>query len=328
MIVNDRIYGKVKITDPLAIELIRASIFQRLKHISQMGVYQYAIPKINTTRYEHSIGTYYLLLKFNTSREEQIAGLLHDVSHTAFSHVIDSLLGDKLHQESQDKIHKTFILKSTIPKILKKHKMDVNLIANHHDWPLLDQHLPDLCADRLDYCLRDGVVCGVLKQKDVGRILKSLKIINSKWVFTNTKIAQKYFAKTLVMTRDWWAPTWGMLQFELMAQALRAGLNRKIITEVDLFTTDKEVWNKLKKSKNDEVTKNLKRVKNIFSLNYKIVHKVTSISVQGKYRAVDPLVQTNGKLKRASEHSPKYLLTRADKIKKEVESLRYVEMLE
>ena len=115
MIVNDRIYGRIRILDPLATELIKSRVFQRLKGVAQMGVYQYALPKINTTRYEHSIGTYYLLLKFGTTREEQIAGLLHDVSHTAFSHVIDHLHGDKLKQESQDKVHRTYILKSKIP---------------------------------------------------------------------------------------------------------------------------------------------------------------------------------------------------------------------
>lgn len=327
MIVKDRIYGKIEITDPLIIELIKAPSFQRLKAIYQMGVNHYAFPALKHTRFEHSIGVYYLLLKFGASREEQIAGLLHDMSHTAFSHVIDHLYGDKLKQESQDNVHKSYLLKSEIPQILKQHKIDVDLIANHHDWPLLDQHLPDLCADRLDYCLRDGLVCEVLTQKEIQQILDSLKIIDQKWVFTNAKVAQNYFAKTLIMTRDWWAPVWGILQFEVMAQALRTGLNEKIITDRDLFTTDREVWKKLERSKNKVVANNLKKVRNVMKLRYKFVGGPTETSIQGKYRAVDPFVKTNGKLERVSKTSPKYLLARADRIKAEVQSLRYIEFV-
>ena len=37
-----------------------------------------------------------LIKKLGGSVEEQIAGLLHDVSHTAFSHVIDYVFDNKM----------------------------------------------------------------------------------------------------------------------------------------------------------------------------------------------------------------------------------------
>lgn len=49
--------------------------------------------------YDHSMGVFVILRARGAPLEEQIAGLLHDVSHTAFSHVGDWVYG----KENQDK---------------------------------------------------------------------------------------------------------------------------------------------------------------------------------------------------------------------------------
>ena len=41
------------------------------------------------TRFEHSLGVFALLRRLRAPRREQVAGLLHDISHTAFSHAVD-----------------------------------------------------------------------------------------------------------------------------------------------------------------------------------------------------------------------------------------------
>ena len=54
---------------------------------------------------------YALLKKFGASTEEQIAGLIHDVSHSAFSHCIDYVLdeGSEKTHNHQDRIFATFV---------------------------------------------------------------------------------------------------------------------------------------------------------------------------------------------------------------------------
>ncbi len=57
--------------------------------MKQAGPSAFAFPFKTVTRYEHSLGVYLLLRRLGAGPREQVAGLLHDVSHTAFSHAVD-----------------------------------------------------------------------------------------------------------------------------------------------------------------------------------------------------------------------------------------------
>ena len=118
----ETVYGEMIVDDPLAIELIESHAFQRLKHIHQYGFNPCLIPSEPYTRYAHSLGVYFLLHKFNASRGEQIAGLLHDVSHTVFSHIGDYVFGDNPGFSSyQDKNHTSYLNESGLVDIIEKH---------------------------------------------------------------------------------------------------------------------------------------------------------------------------------------------------------------
>ncbi len=84
----NKLYGKFELSGDIE-ELINTNVFQRLKKIHQGGAIFLINPNINHTRFEHSIGVMLLIKNLGGSIEEQIAGLLHDISHTAFSHLID-----------------------------------------------------------------------------------------------------------------------------------------------------------------------------------------------------------------------------------------------
>jgi len=155
MEISDSLYGNFKISENVLEELVNGKSIQRLKGISQFGIPEGYFHRKNFSRYEHSIGVFLLLRKLNASLEEQIAGLLHDVSHTAFSHVIDWVLGDPTKEDYQDLNHLKIISNSEIPKILKKHSFDYERISQLESFPLLERESPSLCADRVDYSLRE-----------------------------------------------------------------------------------------------------------------------------------------------------------------------------
>ena len=75
MEINDCVYGKCEITEPVLVELIHSKPLQRLKGIMQSGARVYIFSNRDVTRYEHCVGVMLLLRKLGASIEEQIAGL-------------------------------------------------------------------------------------------------------------------------------------------------------------------------------------------------------------------------------------------------------------
>lgn len=103
MIIYDNIHGYINI-DSIASSIIDTYIFQRLRNIHQTGVLYLVFPTATHTRFEHSIGTYYLAKKLITNISNKqpelkitdemielvsIAGLCHDLGHLMFSHLFD-----------------------------------------------------------------------------------------------------------------------------------------------------------------------------------------------------------------------------------------------
>ncbi|KAG2387733.1 hypothetical protein C9374_001327 [Naegleria lovaniensis] len=74
--------------------LFTCNAVSRLSKIHQAGAaWLWNVSTWNVTRLEHSIGVMLLIRKLKPlDLEQQLAGLLHDISHTAFSHVIDYML--------------------------------------------------------------------------------------------------------------------------------------------------------------------------------------------------------------------------------------------
>ncbi|MBI3984663.1 MAG: HD domain-containing protein [Candidatus Levybacteria bacterium] len=140
MLINDPVYGRQKIDSKVLIELIKSVPVQRLKKIAQFAIPDKYYFVKNITRFEHSVGVMLLLRKLGASEKEQIAGLLHDVSHTAFSHLIDWVIGNAGGDESyQDERHKSFIKSNALAKILKKYSYKPQEIFEYKHFGLLEE---------------------------------------------------------------------------------------------------------------------------------------------------------------------------------------------
>lgn len=92
---QDRVYGPSSIEDSGILELIDCPTFQRLKGVRQAGPSALAFRFKDVTRFEHSLGVFLLLRRLGADPREQIAGLLHDISHTAFSHAVDFIISSQ-----------------------------------------------------------------------------------------------------------------------------------------------------------------------------------------------------------------------------------------
>jgi HD superfamily phosphohydrolase len=307
LIINHKIYGRFKITEPVLIELIKSPALQRLKKIEQHGGWQLhkSWKKDHYfSRYAHSLGAMLLLKKFNAPIEEQLHGLLHDVSHTVFSHVADFLFGnDPGQHDYQDKrLKKAFQLQG-INNILKKYGISPSFILNENNFPLAERELPDLCADRIDYTLTDPWA-KIFYTTSPKKILDNLTVYENQFVFKN-KYGAREFAKLYEKhNQNNWCNPLQIAIFTLSAQILREAFNKKIITKQDLYTTDDYVLKKLRRSKNLIITKKLKQIKN---LKIKIVSKKDSdFWSTSKARVVDPYFLRGDKLIRLSSVDEAY----------------------
>ena len=121
---QDKVYGEVEINEGVLLDVINSDALQRLNGINQYGTWVLVDPKYDTSRFEHSVGVMIVLEKLGADLKEQLAGLVHDVSHTAFSHVVDYVFGKAEVQDYHEEHAKEFISKTDLPEILKKYGYD------------------------------------------------------------------------------------------------------------------------------------------------------------------------------------------------------------
>ncbi len=255
MMVNDRVYGSFEVNDAVLLDLIKSGPVQRLKNIAQFGIPdEYYVFK-NFSRFEHSVGAMLLVRKLGGSLEEQSAALLHDVSHTAFSHVVDWLLGSGEREDHQDRVHEKIFMESELPGILKRYSFDCGRIADHKNFPLLEQPTPRLCADRIDYALReflDWAAPSIVKE-----CVSSLIASNGRIVFLSKETAKKFAESFLKCQMLHWGGAQATMRYTLLSSALRAAISRNVIGESDLLNDDNFVLGKIKKSGDSEIQKYL-----------------------------------------------------------------------
>src|SRR5579863_1331297 len=185
-------------------KLISSAPFLRLQKIKQLGFVYRVWPGATHTRYEHSLGCYYLALRALRSLLQRgddgglfgvsissvqtlfVATLLHDIGHYPFSHTIEELGNPILQHE---KVGRLIIETSEIATILERdYQLSPERVADFIDTPRTrplpadDELLSSLLSgaldvDKLDYLPRDARACNVpYGGVDVARLQGALRI--------------------------------------------------------------------------------------------------------------------------------------------------------
>ncbi len=298
MILSDKVYGKFEIDEPVILELLKSPALKRLKNISQYEIPDKYNHHKNFSRYEHSLGVMLLLGKVGATLEEQIAGLLHDVSHFAFSHITDWVFkGANDNSENlHDTLHHRFLENSDIPTILKKYRYSLTRLTNEHNFSLLEKDTPELCADRVDYALREMVYW--YNKNLAKRVVDKLINFNGQLVFLDKTSALEFAKAFLELQRKHWGGKQSIRRYSIFSNVLKFALESKIITKGDLYYKDETyVLKKIENTKNIPV-KSLLRILKSKSLAGNIPGKRTKVIK--KFRYVDPLFLQNRELKRLS----------------------------
>ncbi|MCC8417691.1 MAG: hypothetical protein LN588_04240 [Rickettsia endosymbiont of Bryobia graminum] len=291
------VWGDSKIDDPLLEELIESKAMQRLKNIDQSGPQPYLELLPFFSRYDHSIGVLALLQKAETSKIEQVTGLLHDTSHTVFSHLGDNLFYKANQAKSyQDSIHMWFFKKMDIQKIVSKYNISPDeLDPDNPSYIALEQPLPLLCADRIQYNIHTGIILKKISKIEAKKIVENLQFKDNKWFFTNPKIAKKFAVLSLDFTQNLSGSTWNAVVYDCFSHILRRAIDIKLITKDELhFGIDSNVMTKIENSKDPKIQK-------LFEEYYDKIKTFTTvefgkgqINIKPKFRGIDPLVYYKG----------------------------------
>ena len=198
-IINDPVFGFIKVPRGLLLDIVRHPLMQRLTRIKQLGLTQEVYPGAQHTRFQHSLGAFYLMSEalislrqkgvfvFDSEAEAvQAAILMHDIGHAPFSHVLENtlisgitheeislMMMDRINQDMHGALNLAIsIFKDEYPKFYLH-----QLISSQLD------------MDRLDYLRRDSFFTGVT-EGNIGsaRIIKMLNVVDDALVVESNGI--------------------------------------------------------------------------------------------------------------------------------------------
>ncbi|WP_297087002.1 HD domain-containing protein [uncultured Draconibacterium sp.] len=191
-IINDPVLGFINLQSEIIFDLLEHPVFQRLRQIKQLGLSYLVFPGANHTRFEHAIGTVYLMrqaisvlrLKGHQISDDEaeavtIAILLHDIGHAPFSHVLENTLVNISHEEIS-----VMIMQELNNEFNGRLDLAIRIFTNTYKKHFLHQLVASqLDMDRLDYLSRDSFFTGVVEGTiGTDRIIKMLNVHNDQLV--------------------------------------------------------------------------------------------------------------------------------------------------
>ncbi|XP_017631684.1 uncharacterized protein LOC108474250 isoform X1 [Gossypium arboreum] len=210
--VHDNVHGNIYL-DPLSLKFIDTEQFQRLRELKQLGLAHLVYPGAVHSRFEHSLGVYWLAgeaiqklktyqgLELGIDRFDvqavKVAGLLHDVGHGPFSHLFEREFLPKVlnsfkwahEQMSADLIdHIVDVHHIDVESEMIKRVKEMILASSEFALPKSakeKQFLYDIVAngrngidvDKFDYIVRDSRACGLGCSFDFHRLMETMRVL-------------------------------------------------------------------------------------------------------------------------------------------------------
>ena len=191
--INDPVWGFIDLDKGLLSDLIEHPYFQRLRRIRQLGLTSLIYPGANHTRFEHSVGSMYLVrTALEVLREKGVeitdeeaegvsaAVLLHDLGHGPYSHALEECIVRGISHEELS----VLFMHALNDELGGRLDLAIRIFLNQYPKHFL-HHLvsSQLDIDRLDFLKRDSFYCGVSEGVvSSDRIIKMLSVRNDQLV--------------------------------------------------------------------------------------------------------------------------------------------------
>ena len=192
-IINDPVFGFIKIPRGILYQIVSHPLMQRLNRINQIGLASVVYPGARHTRFQHSLGAFHLMSEailslqqkgifiFDSEAEAvQAAILMHDIGHGPFSHVLENtLISGITHEEIS-----LMMMEQINREMNGELALALMIFKNEYNKKFLHQLISSqLDVDRLDYLRRDAFFTGV-NEGNIGsaRIIKMLDVVDDRLV--------------------------------------------------------------------------------------------------------------------------------------------------
>ena len=285
---------------------------QRLKDIGMSCGCQYtAFPLFDPicaySRFDHSLGTALILWHFTQDEKQALAGLFHDIAAPVFSHTVDFVYGDKDTQEFTEGRTRQIIQDSPeIQEILASLGLTTDDVCDYHIYPLADNESPRLSADRLEYTFGNLLHYGLSRLGVLKFYYNQINVqMNEKnepeFVFQSPDYAS-VFSHLAIQTSRVYICEECRYTMEFLSRLIKTAIQKQVLTEDDLWTTESQVIGKLKEDPETNLLFTQLCGLSDLTITDKPLNS-SSIQTPSKRRFIDPLVPGYG---RVSEFDAKY----------------------
>ncbi len=264
------------------------------------------------SRLDHSVGVALIIWHFTHDKKQTLAGLFHDASTPVFSHVSDFRKGDALTQTATEEDNAGLLQRDKeLQALLQTDGLVVDQIKDYHIYPVADNEIPRLSADRLEYMFPSGMALdGSWNLDAIKNAYNDIVVLKNEdgtdeLGFKTLEIAEDY-CRRFCMIGHILQLNENKLTLHFLGQIMNKCVELGILSESDFMNkSEREVMETIEKAPDAPL-----QLYKTFRTMTKIEHTDEPlpdhfcVSIDVKQRYINPLVQTGAGDVRLADISP------------------------
>lgn len=302
------IYGVVPIDAPIFQELFEDPVFLRLKKIDVMGPSHYFRNLPPYPMFEHALGVYALLKRFNIPFTEQIAGVLEYTSHSVFgdfgSFLFDTRGKDIFNVDTES----DFIKKTDLLNILAKYNLTPqDVYPLNPAFKAISALPPELSAGSIEKNLRLALSFNLIDRDSITKIIDNLRYDQGRWYFVDPESAHKLGMISLYFDEKLWGSPVTFAINRWFGTAIKRASDLGLVNLNALrFGTDEMVLKDLFAIQDPVILNFMYKARQPYRF-FRVIEQANSqydYLLKPKFTGLDPFVKVGTDFKRLSEIDP------------------------
>ena len=265
------------------------------------------------SRLDHSVGVALIIWHFTKDKAQTLAGLFHDASTPVFSHVSDFRKGDALTQTATEAPNERLLTNdSALCQLLAKDGLSVEQICDYHVYPVADNEIPQLSADRLEYMFPSGMALdGSWDLASIERAYNDIVVLKNEdgqdeLGFRTLKIAEDY-CRRFCMIGHILQLNENKLTLHMLGQIMNLAVEEGLLHEEDFMNKSEREIMEILDSHPTRLYQTFRNMTRIEHTDQPLPpQEYFCVSLKVKQRYIDPLL-ASGRLSQISPSSRKII---------------------